>query len=161
MRKLLLKQFNSNKNFLQCTFNIGMGIGWQKHFRTLRFIGPTSSKLVVFLLVWLWPSFVLDSASFFCGKMLSVLKEQRINMEFVFKNRKFATETYHMFREEYDCECFPRAWVFEWFKRFQVEREHVQDDFRLGRLSMSTTGNFSIFIRLCALAFQGETINQH
>ena len=67
--------------------------------------------------------------------MINVTIEQRI----VVKLGKTATETYNLLKEVYDHECLSRPRVFEWFKRFQDGREHVEDDSRPDRPSTSKT----------------------
>jgi hypothetical protein len=47
--------------------------------------------------------------------MLSVKAEQRINVKFLAKLGKFATETYSLLMEVYGDECLTRTQVFEWF----------------------------------------------
>ncbi|KAJ8962224.1 hypothetical protein NQ318_018196 [Aromia moschata] len=49
------------------------------------------------------------------------------------------TEAYAMLNEVYGNECLLRTQVFEWFKRFKVGRETIEDDLRHGRLSTSKT----------------------
>lgn len=67
------------------------------------------------------------------GKMLSVQMEQRVNIKFLFKLGKSATEAYSMLQQVYGDDCLSRTRVFEWFKRFQDGREDISDDLRTGR----------------------------
>ncbi len=65
--------------------------------------------------------------------MLSVQKEQRVNIKFLFKLGKSASETFVMLQQVFD-DCLSRTQVFEWFKRFKDGREDTSDDARTGRL---------------------------
>ena len=69
----------------------------------------------------------------FAKKMLSVHKEQRVNMKFLFKLGKSTMETYLMLQQVYGDECLSRTQVFEWFKRFKEGREEIDEDPRPGR----------------------------
>ncbi|GFX59571.1 protein GVQW3 [Trichonephila clavipes] len=71
--------------------------------------------------------------------MVSVIIEQRIVVQFLFKLGRTATETYNLLKEVYDSECFSCARVFEWFKRFKDGRQDVEDDSQPGRPSTSKT----------------------
>lgn len=66
-------------------------------------------------------------------------KEQRINIKFLVKLRKTATEAYDMLLEAYGDTCMSRARVFEWHRRFSMGRESVEDDDRSGRPRKSIT----------------------
>ena len=76
----------------------------------------------------------------FAKKMLSVHKEQRVNVKFLFKLGKSATETYLMLQLVYGDECLLCTQVFEWFKRFKNGREEIDDHPRPGRPCSSKTG---------------------
>jgi histone-lysine N-methyltransferase SETMAR len=65
--------------------------------------------------------------------------EQRINLKFLVKLNKTATESFRMLTEVYGEECMSRARVFEWHKRFCEGREDVEDDDRSGRPCTSKT----------------------
>ena len=65
--------------------------------------------------------------------------EQRINLKFLVKLNKTATESFRMLTEVYGEECMSRARVFEWHKRFCEGREDVEDDERSGRPCTSKT----------------------
>ena len=56
--------------------------------------------------------------------------EQRANIKFCFKT---FTETQQMMKKVYGDDCLSRSRIHEWFKRFQVGREALQDDERSGR----------------------------
>lgn len=71
--------------------------------------------------------------------MVGVLIEQRVNVKFLVKLGKSATETYSMLQQVYGDECLSRTRVFEWHKRFKEGREDVEDDPRPGRPSTSKT----------------------
>lgn len=71
--------------------------------------------------------------------MLSVLKEQRINVKFLVKLEKSATETHSLLKQVYGDGCLSRTQVFEWHKRFKEGRDEIEDDPRSGRPSTSTT----------------------
>lgn len=74
--------------------------------------------------------------------MLSVQKEQRVNIKFCFKLGKSASETFVMLQQVYGDDCLSRTQVFEWFKRFKDGREDTSDDTRTGRpLSAKTDAN--------------------
>jgi transposase len=59
--------------------------------------------------------------------------EQRVNIKFLVKLKKSATETFQLLTEAYGEDCISRARVFEWHKRFSEGRESVKDDDRPGR----------------------------
>ena len=59
--------------------------------------------------------------------------EEQYAIEFCFKLRKNATETYKMLQTAFGASCMNRASVFEWHKRFKESRESVRDDERCGR----------------------------
>lgn len=65
--------------------------------------------------------------------------EQRVNLKFLVKLKKTATEAYAMLKEVYGNECLSRTQTFEWFKRFKEGRETTKDDRRPGRPSTSKT----------------------
>jgi histone-lysine N-methyltransferase SETMAR len=59
--------------------------------------------------------------------------EQRVNIKFLVKLRKSATETFHLLKEVYGEDCLSRTQVFEWHKRFAGGRTSVNDDDHVGR----------------------------
>jgi hypothetical protein len=59
--------------------------------------------------------------------VLSVDVEQRVNVKFLAKLGKFATETYSLLVEVYGDECLSRTQVFEWFKRFKEGRGEIKE----------------------------------
>jgi hypothetical protein len=59
--------------------------------------------------------------------------EQRVNIKFLVKLKKSATETFQLLTEAYGEDCISRARVFEWHKRFSEGRESVKDDDRPDR----------------------------
>jgi hypothetical protein len=59
--------------------------------------------------------------------MLSVKVEQRVNVIFFAKLKKFATETYSLSMEVYGDECLSHAQVFEWFNRFKEGRGEIEE----------------------------------
>ena len=67
--------------------------------------------------------------------MLSANLEQRVNIKFLTKLSKSATETYNLLTEVYGDQCLSRTQVFEWFKKFKGGREYVGDDPKSGRSS--------------------------
>lgn len=71
--------------------------------------------------------------------MSSVKVEQRVNMKFLVKLGKSATETYTLLKEVYGDECLSRSQVFEWYKKFKEGREDIEDDPRPGRPRTSKT----------------------
>ena len=72
--------------------------------------------------------------------MSSVNVEQRVNVKFCVKLGKSTTETYNSLTKVYGDECLSRTQVFEWFKRFKVEREEIKDDKCPSHPSISKTG---------------------
>lgn len=71
--------------------------------------------------------------------MVSSKVEQRINLKFLVKLNKTATESFRMLTQVYGKECMSRARVFEWHKRFSEGRDDVEDDDRCGRPCTSRT----------------------
>ena len=71
--------------------------------------------------------------------MLSANVEQRVNIKFLIKLGKSATETYNLLTEVYGDQCLSRTQVFEWFKKFTEGREYVGDDPKSGRPSTTKT----------------------
>jgi len=71
--------------------------------------------------------------------MLSANVEQRVNIKFLTKLGKSATETYNLLTEVYGDQCLSRTQVFEWFKKFKEGREYVGDDPKSGRPSTAKT----------------------
>ena len=67
--------------------------------------------------------------------MTSIKIEMRVNVKFLAKLGKSATETYGLLKEVYGDDCLSRTQVFEWFKRFKEGREDVEDDPRPSRPS--------------------------
>ncbi|XP_025266745.1 protein GVQW3-like [Camponotus floridanus] len=65
--------------------------------------------------------------------------EQRVNLKFLVKLGKTATEAHAMLKEVYGSECLSRTQVFEWCKRFKEGREMTEDDPRSGRPLTSKT----------------------
>jgi hypothetical protein len=64
---------------------------------------------------------------------MSDCKSERVNIKFLVKLKKSATETSQLLTEAYGEDCMSRARVFEWHKRFSEGRESVKDDDRPGR----------------------------
>jgi hypothetical protein len=54
--------------------------------------------------------------------------EQRVNIKFLVKLRKTATETFIVLREVYGKDALSRARVFAWHKRFSEGIEDVEDE---------------------------------
>ena len=59
--------------------------------------------------------------------MASSQMEQRVNLKFLVKLGKTATEALTMLTKVYGDECLSRTQVFEWFKRFKEGRESTVD----------------------------------
>ena len=55
-------------------------------------------------------------------KMLNFKNEQRVNLKFLVKLNKTATECLKMMSDVYREDCMSRARVFEWHKRFTEDR---------------------------------------
>jgi len=66
-------------------------------------------------------------------EMSAYKSEQRVNIKFLVKMKKYATETFELLTEAKGEDCMSRAGVFEWHKRFSEGRESVKDDDCLGR----------------------------
>ena len=64
--------------------------------------------------------------------MVDCKSEQRVNIRFLVKLKKSATETFLLLTEAYGEDCVSRARVFQWHKRFLEGRERVKDDDRSG-----------------------------
>ena len=71
--------------------------------------------------------------------MLSANVEQRVNVKFLTKLGKSATETYNLLTEVYGDQCLFRTQVFEWFKKFMEGREDIGNDPKSGRPSTAKT----------------------
>lgn len=78
----------------------------------------------------------MDRVSELC---LSAKVEQRVNIKFLTKLGKSATETYNLLAEVYGDQCLSRTQVFEWVKKFKKGREDVGDDPKSGRPSTAKT----------------------
>ena len=77
-----------------------------------------------------------DCHSWWISKMQSGREdtlEERYAIQFCFKLRKNATETYVMLQTVFGPSFMNRALVFEWHKRFKEGRESLRDDERCGR----------------------------
>ena len=66
-------------------------------------------------------------------KMSDCKSEQRVNIKFLVKLKKFATEAIQLLTEAYGEDCLSRARVFEWHKRFSEGRESLKYDNRPDR----------------------------
>ena len=78
-----------------------------------------------------------DGSKTFCFSLLRVKIEQRINLKFLVKLNKTASESFQTITENYGEECVLRTRAFEWYKRFFEGRTDVKDDERSGRPSTS------------------------
>ncbi|KAL4126402.1 hypothetical protein QTP88_010624 [Uroleucon formosanum] len=67
--------------------------------------------------------------------------EQRINLKFLVKLGKSATESFNLLTEVYGDSVLSRPRVFEWHKRFREGREEVEDNQRVGRPCSSKTND--------------------
>ena len=67
------------------------------------------------------------------SEMSDCKSEQRVNIKFLVKLKKSATETFQLLTEAYGEDCMSRARVFEWHERFSKGRESVKGDDRPGR----------------------------
>ncbi|UYV67143.1 hypothetical protein LAZ67_4004069, partial [Cordylochernes scorpioides] len=65
--------------------------------------------------------------------------EQRSNIKFFVKLKKYFTETIALMNEAYEDEKLSRTQVYFWYKRFKDGRKSIADDSRSGRPLMSTT----------------------
>ena len=64
---------------------------------------------------------------------------ERVNIKFLTKLGKSATETYNLLTEVYGDQRLSRTQVFEWFKKFKEGRKYVRDDPKSGRPSTAKT----------------------
>ena len=71
--------------------------------------------------------------------MLSANVEQHVNIKFLTKLGKSATETYNLLTEVYGDQCLSRTQVLEWFKKFKGGREYAGDDLKSCRPSTAKT----------------------
>jgi len=55
-------------------------------------------------------------------------KSEQININFLIKLKKSATETFHLLTEAYGEDCMSHAHMFEWHKRFLEGRESLKDE---------------------------------
>ena len=67
------------------------------------------------------------------GQKMLDCKSERVNIKFLVKLKKSATETFQLLTEAYGEDCMSRARVFERHKRFSEGRESVKDDDCPGR----------------------------
>ncbi|XP_060833661.1 protein GVQW3-like [Rhopalosiphum padi] len=67
--------------------------------------------------------------------------QQRINLKFLVKLGKSATESFNLLTEVYGDSVLSRPRVFEWHKRFREGREEVEDNQRVGRPCSSKTND--------------------
>ena len=70
---------------------------------------------------------------------LTMSQEQRINLKFLVKLGKTATESLNLLQQVYGDDAMSRTRVFEWHKRFANGREDVEDDPKSGRPSSTRT----------------------
>jgi hypothetical protein len=85
--------------------------------------------------------------------------EQRVNIKFLVKLKKSATEAFQLLTEAYGEDCMSRARVFEWHERFSEGRESVKGDDRPGR--PRTVVFFDIQnIVMAVWVPSGQTVNQ-
>ena len=68
--------------------------------------------------------------------MLSANVEELLNIKFLTKLGKSATETCNLLTEVYGDQCLSRTQFFEWFKKFKEGREYVGDDPKLAILPL-------------------------
>jgi hypothetical protein len=71
--------------------------------------------------------------------MLDCKSKQQVNIKFLVKLKKSATETFQLLTEAYGEDCMSCARVFEWHKRFSEGRESVKDDDCPGRPRIAVT----------------------
>ena len=69
---------------------------------------------------------------------MSDCKSERVNIKFLVKLKKSATETFQLLTEACGEDCMSRARMFEWHKRFSEGRESLKDD-RPGRPRTAVT----------------------
>jgi histone-lysine N-methyltransferase SETMAR len=70
---------------------------------------------------------------------MSDYKSERVNLKFLVKLKKSATEIFQLFSEVYGEDCMSRPSVFQWHKRFSEGRESLKDDDRPGRPRTAVT----------------------
>ena len=59
---------------------------------------------------------------------MSDCKSERVNIKFLVKLKKSATETFQLLTDAYSEDCMSRACVFEWHKGFLEGREGLKED---------------------------------
>jgi hypothetical protein len=64
---------------------------------------------------------------------------QRVNVKFLAKLGKSATEMYNLLVEVHGDECLSHTQVIEWFKKFKEGRGEIEDDPHPGRTCTSKT----------------------
>ena len=58
---------------------------------------------------------------------MSDCKRERVNINFLVKLKKSATETFQLLTEAYGEDCMSRARMFEWHERFSEGRKSLKD----------------------------------
>ena len=64
---------------------------------------------------------------------MSDYRSEEVNINFLIKLKKFATETFQLLTEACGEDCMSLASMFEWHKRFSEGRESLINDDRPGR----------------------------
>ena len=67
---------------------------------------------------------------------------QQVNIKFLVKLKKSATETFQLLTEVYSEDCMAHAHMFEWHKRFSEGRESLKDDDRPRRPHTAVTDDY-------------------
>lgn len=65
--------------------------------------------------------------------------EQRANIKFCFKLGKTFTETFQLMQQVYGDDCLSRGRVHEWYTRFKIGREDINDDPHVGQAKFVIT----------------------
>ena len=89
--------------------------------------------------------------------------EQRINLKFLVRLGKSASEALCMLQQVYQKQTLSRSTVFLWHKTFKEGRDDVEDDLRGGRPSISRNETFFDVRSVVLYEFlsQSQTVNQH
>lgn len=90
--------------------------------------------------------------------MPSLKIEQRVNLKFLVKLNKTATESFCLLKQVYGEQSLSRSQVFEWHRRFKEGREDVEDDEHSGRPRTSRTDEKVKKIRKIVKEYRGISI---
>ena len=96
--------------------------------------------LVAFVTIFLHcVTFVCTPSVGYYETVSSSRMEQQINLKFLMKLRKTASECFKLLKEVYGEDVMSRTQIFEWQKCFEKGRKEVKDDPETGRPSTMRT----------------------